>query len=630
MPILKIPVVQKFGIISTKYHQELQRRLLQKNEARHGEKVYTHRRPLEVTEEFIKQFNAAEELEDQEHMLDSARKILHGCKRRSGLYSKGCEGHVNLPLAWTELILLAQCKGRIQEDALDLLILSVDQAKLSQDHIPLLFFIAESVLYRICCDAVQKPYLFSSELKLSKLGLVTFLRLYAFHLLGQLQEFKEQKDRLNIYLKALPACEASYQPYPNVLLSVRVMLKAGEAMCDIDTNTLLQKQPASTDQFRLHAGEAEISPFLWHCLLIWQHTENNSTDLHDIIRHLSLLKEHLHQENWLDSILALFILSQAAKKEISCLRAILDLGCDLLDSFSEKETSDNTRPWEVIAVYSMVLADICLHGSTSDIQKYSFIGLSSESSDASLNSLLHFKSPDVSDSKDLLVWIIPYCAVYNLVKICHDLERDESRDGLRNAIQNALYTHKCIQGDTRVLDAEKIAEAEVNGPTNPFINTSSKSPAAHESLAFFQHLGSRLASALAEQFLPPVVPYVPTPRKATHNRALKKVSHVTKHSMQKKASRPSLRQELMLDKEGAPPPLDIITRTSKNLRKVIEDQWEKELKIRLELEEEELEKEQQEKTKQEEEHFRDIMKKREEKLKKTSKPYELPEHIQHK
>ncbi|XP_018419265.1 PREDICTED: transmembrane protein 232, partial [Nanorana parkeri] len=200
MPIVKIPVVQKFGILSTKYHQELQKRILQLNEESHGEKS-SSQGPLEVTEEFIKQFNAAEELEDQEHMLDSAWKILHRCKRRSGINCKGSGHHVNLHLAWTELILMAQCKGKVQEEALDILTRSMDQADLNQDHIPLLFFIAESVLYRICCDTIQKPHLFSSEIKLSKLGLVSFLRLYSFHLVGKLQHFEEQKDRLYIYLK---------------------------------------------------------------------------------------------------------------------------------------------------------------------------------------------------------------------------------------------------------------------------------------------------------------------------------------------------------------------------------------------------------------------------------------------
>ncbi|MEE6459815.1 hypothetical protein FKM82_000746 [Ascaphus truei] len=82
MPIFKLPVVQQFGIISTRYHQDFQKRLLEKtlkNEDPERKNV-DHRRPLEITEEFIKQFNNADEIEEQSRMLDIARKILHRCK----------------------------------------------------------------------------------------------------------------------------------------------------------------------------------------------------------------------------------------------------------------------------------------------------------------------------------------------------------------------------------------------------------------------------------------------------------------------------------------------------------------------------------------------------------------------
>jgi len=36
-------------------------------------------------------------------------------KRRAGLRDGGVGRHVNLPLAWTDLAQLAQCRGKIQE-----------------------------------------------------------------------------------------------------------------------------------------------------------------------------------------------------------------------------------------------------------------------------------------------------------------------------------------------------------------------------------------------------------------------------------------------------------------------------------------------------------------------------------
>ncbi|KAK7173815.1 hypothetical protein R3I93_003591 [Phoxinus phoxinus] len=70
-----------------------------------------------------------------------------------------------------------------------------------------------------------------------------------------------------------------------------------------------------------------------------------------------------------------------------------------------------------------------------------------------------------------------------------------------------------------------------------------------------------------------------------------------------------------------PSHLDLRTRTDIDLIKVVEDQWQKELKIMMEREEE-IEKTVLEKRKQEDEEA--IMKKRMEKVKKNTNPYELP------
>ncbi|KAM9330938.1 transmembrane protein 232 [Gastrophryne carolinensis] len=747
MPIVKIPMVKKFGIISTKYHEELRKRLIERREESRKDDFSDHRKPLEVTEEFIKQFNAAKELEDQERMLDSARKILHRCKRKSGLYAKNQENHVNLQLAWTDMMLLTQCQGKVQEEALDILLLSMDKAALNEEHIPLLFFMAESVLYRICCDATEKPYLFSSEAKLSKLGLLTFLRLYTFHLLDKLLLYEDQKARLSIYLKALQACEAPYQHYPNILLSVHIILGAGEAICDgadLETMSSLQNQAVSIDQSSVHPEKAQISQFLWHCLFIWQQVENSSTNLHDVIRHLLLLKEHLHRENWLESIIAIVILGDAAKKELSCLEALMDIGSYILSDFHQMQPLSPAWPWEVIFIYIMTLAHVCLHGSTSDIQKYSFIGfIRNADNDIFLVNDLEQEMVGYREVGpfDHSVWIIPYCTVHSLVQICHALKKETNRDGLRNEILKALYKNKSIERDTRVLDAEKVAEAEVKGLTNPFISTTLS---ATESLALFQHVGGRLASTLAQWYLPPVEHCIPAQRKAFQTHVIKKATHVKEASKQKKASCPPLRLEgllacammvhaeedamsrlshavhhaphcffppsdisdvsrikahrlldpglrlqffqhatnmvsaddcivsdtipilcllvktlqamtedvivaqkeadicafdtslimsfflillkrLLLDKPPSPL-LDFNTRTNMDLRKVLEEQWEKELKSRMEEEEEATKKVQQEKAEREEEHLKEILRKREEKLKKTNKPYELPTH----
>ena len=53
-------------------------------------------------------------------------------------------------------------------EALNMLYASLDHASFDGDHLPALFFVAESVLYRLCCDAFRKAYLYSVEIQLAK------------------------------------------------------------------------------------------------------------------------------------------------------------------------------------------------------------------------------------------------------------------------------------------------------------------------------------------------------------------------------------------------------------------------------------------------------------------------------
>jgi hypothetical protein len=45
---------------------------------------------------------------------------------------------------------------------------SLDHASFGYDQLPALFFVAESILYRLCCDAFKKTFLYSVEIKLTK------------------------------------------------------------------------------------------------------------------------------------------------------------------------------------------------------------------------------------------------------------------------------------------------------------------------------------------------------------------------------------------------------------------------------------------------------------------------------
>uniref|UniRef100_A0A9L0RQN4 Transmembrane protein 232 n=1 Tax=Equus caballus TaxID=9796 RepID=A0A9L0RQN4_HORSE len=184
-----------------------------------------------VTKEFIRRFNQTKNPKEKEEILEQARKNILRCKRKLGLGTLGAGRQVHLPTAWTEVVYLAQCKGEIQDEALNMLYASLDHASFDYDHLPALFFVAESVLYRLCCDAFLRTYLYSLEIKLAKIGYLVFLRLFIYFLHGHLESFKQHLLRLQPYLYALSFSGELYCNYPNIFSNVQFILKTMEIIC---------------------------------------------------------------------------------------------------------------------------------------------------------------------------------------------------------------------------------------------------------------------------------------------------------------------------------------------------------------------------------------------------------------
>uniref|UniRef100_A0A8C7BNR5 Transmembrane protein 232 n=1 Tax=Neovison vison TaxID=452646 RepID=A0A8C7BNR5_NEOVI len=225
MSINKSPMINKLGVISSSYHEKFLKSQIQNLRKRRKNKSNPS---FSITKEFILRFNQARNPKEKEKLLDLARKTILRCKRKLGLKTLGSGKHVHLPTAWTEVIYLAQCKGEIQDEALNMLYASLDHASFDYDHLPTLFFVAESVLYRLCCDALQKTYLYSVEIKLIKIGYLVFLRLFIYFLHGHLESFKQHLFRLQPYLYALCFSGDSYHKYPNIFSNVQFILKTME------------------------------------------------------------------------------------------------------------------------------------------------------------------------------------------------------------------------------------------------------------------------------------------------------------------------------------------------------------------------------------------------------------------
>ncbi|XP_052795602.1 uncharacterized protein LOC128228360 isoform X2 [Mya arenaria] len=859
MPITKIPIVHKFGIISHTQRLELQERLLKQSyiQTLKSQKVQLPtRNPLEVSEDFVQEYNNAKLfdenvrsaritggqdepkvnkiLEKAEQLEQTAQKMLERAKRRAGLRAGGAGRHVNLPLAWTDLAQLAQCRGKIQEECLDVLTISLDQSPLDKQHVPALFFLAETMLYWLRTDAVHQPYLRTGEIKLLKMGQLVFSRLFYHHMAGQLAGQKEFKNRLFTYLDGLQDCQEAYSPYPNALLSVRFIITVGKIIMsdtqlepgevkegdNVVTKSALSRPSArSTDTGRrtfqskdhtshtshsvaISSSVHDLSPTLWHALDVWRCTNHLSGGLKEALMALSHCGMGLVNESWVDSMVALQILSEASKSSLMAMRALHSLACGfrpqetaqsspstsrtessvspnptqnkkvlrfesysmessessqerpesqsrvsvasskptLSDIYERSEEGDSDRyrnsgssktkrgsseitssmktndpdssppfslspdkkekageepgylqkrevsfeahkemekseplrrltpkstpgravtqgsrttagtgesmfppgtgyqaeagttlpsgraseastvqtytntvnpempgingwHWEVAITYTDILGDICLHGSSAEIQKMALMGMNRDIADpfkrgytvvplhsAGLLDLAFFRA--MTETKDGgpndWSWRIRYGAVQAIVKICRCLANDKNREGIRNAAWNMLLRAHSQEKDERVLEALKVGQ--VHTDLESYLN---------KRLTVTQYtLGSKVADGLATIYLPPLPPPVdpyspprrkemtPSPVKATTTSQESVVQPREKH----KPARTSLKEEIMLASALYEPPVSFSTRTSFDLRRIVEDQWRKDLQAELDNEEKDRQK----------------------------------------
>nr|XP_014698637.2 transmembrane protein 232 isoform X3 [Equus asinus] len=523
-----------------------------------------------VTKEFIRRFNQTKNPKEKEEILEQARKNILRCKRKLGLRTLGAGRQVHLPTAWTEVVYLAQCKGEIQDEALDMLYASLDHASFDYDHLPALFFVAESVLYRLCCDAFLRTYLYSLEIKLAK----------------------------------------------------------------------------KHKQF--NRGGYEVNPLLWHCVAAWSCVQKSSPQLNKVLEHLIFHKTQLQKQRWLDSVLALLVLGETAKLNMSCLKALMELMRDFLLSIMSVQKQEQTCKvnnfswaWNVVYMYTTILAEICLYAATSNLRKTALIGFCDckssqkiflpvdkskeqpELRETSILGLLEYFSSKMSDKCCQVIWTGYYGLVYNLVKMLRELRGDEEQDGLRNVIWQTLQKIKDHEKDARVCNATNIAQAELNDTTDPFTSYNTKVSSNVGDEIFSKYIGWRVANTLSKLFFPsPDACVLPLKKPLIKRDQVKRLNK--KDPMKKRVLHSTVRGHSSVSDLPLFPYPDFFTRTDEELARIIDLHWQEELKTRQKQDAICEEEERRRKELEEENHFREIMKRRVEKLHKQTKPYELP------
>lgn len=322
MPVLKIPIVHKFGIISHSQRLELQERLLQQTHEKENATASQARKhiranPLEVCEKFLQRYNACS-FSEQDHLRAAAERLITHSKRRAGIVTCGEGEHVDLPMAWSELAILAQCKGKLQEDCFEVLCQSLNHAPLLEENIPTLFFLAESTLYWLRTDSVNQPHLRTAEIRLLKMGFLVFVRLYFHYLVGNLNGLTEFRTRLITYLEGIHEHEALYKSYPGVLMELRFIATIGDIIV----------QPYKSQDKTQDAeppAPVPLPPTVYQASQVWRCRAERAVGLQKAVIDILLCTKDISSANWVDALFTLAILGEAAKANAAVCRTLQDI-----------------------------------------------------------------------------------------------------------------------------------------------------------------------------------------------------------------------------------------------------------------------------------------------------------------
>nr|CAB3267078.1 transmembrane protein 232-like [Phallusia mammillata] len=735
MPVLKVPVVHKFGIISQSQRLELQERLIRQayDEGKSTDgHVPSQKNPLEVSEKFVQKYNLAG-LKEKEILQDKAMKMLERAKRRCGLPTCGEGNHVDLPLGWSELAVLAQCKGKLQEDCFTILCTSLDQAPLAEDNIPTLFFLAESTLYWLRTDALKQPHLRGSEVKLLKMGQLVFARLLFHHLSGHLRGLAEFKTRLHVYIDGIKDQQMLYKSYPGIWLSLRFVSRVGEIV--IGPYAAVKGNAQEAD--RVSESVPGLAACVYRALCVWRCTSTTKIGLKKAIMAMILASHELKDQDWINGYLSISLLGEAAKLEPAVCKALQDLARGVQVSIStdgivqsavnhfpstNTETVPNTqqttnsaqphvdekfqaeidglvsdfdnliksplkteqntdkqkpatsklvstattrnttasqletskskainlnRPqmvnqplsgagswcWETVYQYTQVLADICLNGSSSYIQKMALLGKWQDADvttfragaanpcaeSCGLVDLLEYRGPaatvDIAAymQKYEWTWKVRYGAVSGLIKLIHSLHGNKERDGMRSAAWSLVTAlQECAVTEDRVLEAIRVGQVETLQSWDSKRRMS---------------IWSRIAHGLSESYIvttsqspskPPQTSPTPTPAsspKRHEPRTTPSPRGKTPSPKKAQVNRPTIREDIAVHTTSERCIPDFKTRTSLDLTRVVADQWRKDMVQAQKEEEEQMLQDLQIKQKMEERAEEEKIRKRQNKLK---------------
>ncbi|CAF1138909.1 unnamed protein product [Adineta ricciae] len=520
MPVEKITLTHRFGIISSTYKAKLAKNLQEKGEdtdrSASSNTSDGHKKHLllEVTEEFVQDYNRATPGE-RIKKNDTIYRMLQRLKRKSAQYQSHTNGSMQLQMAWAELCLLSQCKSKYQEECLTTLYRALIYSPLDATQIPTLFFLSETILYWVKNDAVLEPFLTSTELKLLKIAQIIFQLLYFHYLEGSTEPYEEFKVRLYSYLDGeypfsffrsklcsnlgLDECESAYSSYPNAVWCIRYIESVGSVVvasvgrhpmssrCNVSSVAsfpipeIPPEDSEKTNKSELRAQVQELSPTIWYSVELWSFVKKHSTTnlseslnqyFNDVILALVRCRYKLLEENWIDIVITFQILADLAKTNVDALETIQLL------AQSEPTTQLMSHGWRSWSWQLIVLLCECLTsigiGSDQAVIKRTILFGNETSSDTILAYARNtdeqsMRSNHTNDNvclmhmfsyratdNDDLSWRIRYMALLCMSQLYKHLQTERRHKTLSNLLWMFIHEYEQYECDNRILEALKV------------------------------------------------------------------------------------------------------------------------------------------------------------------------------
>lgn len=445
MPVDKVRVQHKFGIISHNHRQNLLERL-----SAPPTLTGPARKPIpcEITHDFILAYNESDPL-NREKLDVRASQLLQRVKRRAGLLTGGSGKHVHIPRSWVELTLLARCKGPFREEVLKTLSASLLAAPPTIDNIPSLFLVCETVIEWIkeLGNPIPETAWTNIQILTYYVTELCFWRVYSHALTHNLQGCDSFLSDLSWHIENLDFVRKVYSKFPDG----EVLLRQLES-----TKEVVSRIYPSKERSEENTRKGFVSACLMHGLDVYQSIRTGcdpETSLSALLTTLTLLGTEDH----LNTILVMKLLTIVCSKNYLALQILQAASSGNLPVQGETgvcRSSLEKWDWTIATEYINLLVHVAINGESSEIQKSAMKAGEMTSVRVDSAPVPGFGLLDLValHAKGLLSPAIQYALQQALTLVHIHVKNDPLRKGAAHTIWSALKTmsacpsHRIIVG----------------------------------------------------------------------------------------------------------------------------------------------------------------------------------------